>query len=78
MVCWSLIPGRLGQQQQQHDDSWTGDNPLLLAATAGSYVTRLASRQAYKQLGRSMVAGDLIPHLKESVDVMAGGRRPAL
>jgi NAD(P)H-hydrate repair Nnr-like enzyme with NAD(P)H-hydrate dehydratase domain len=85
LVCWSLMLSRLEtqqqqqqeQQQQQQQQSGGGDpslpgtlNPLLLAATAGSYVTRFASYRAYQGLGRSMVAGDLIPHLKEAVDCL--------
>jgi NAD(P)H-hydrate repair Nnr-like enzyme with NAD(P)H-hydrate dehydratase domain len=37
---------------------------MMLAAYGGSLVMRTASRAAFQQQGRAMLAGDIIPHLQ--------------
>lgn len=39
----------------------------MLAAYGGSLIMRSASAAAYKQHGRAMLAGDILPHLQPAL-----------
>jgi hypothetical protein len=56
-MCWTF-PRHPGG-----GDGSAGAGGLLAAAYGGCAVVRAASAAAFRQHGRSMLAGDIIPHL---------------
>ncbi len=54
---------------RQHPGEQLGLPQLLLAAYGGSVVMRAASQLAFQERGRSMLAGDIIPHLHRGFGV---------
>jgi NAD(P)H-hydrate repair Nnr-like enzyme with NAD(P)H-hydrate dehydratase domain len=58
-LCWARLHAR------KHPEEQLGLSPLLLGAYGGSVVMRAASQLAFEEKGRSMLAGDIIPHLRQ-------------
>lgn len=73
-ICWALAQRKQQQQeqQQQQQDAAASLTPLMLAAYGGCLTMRAAAALSYKQLGRSMLAEDMIKQLGDPVLQHAG------
>lgn len=61
-----------------HDGSLDESETLALAAWGGSAITRECSRLAFKEMGRSLQAGDLTDHVHEAFLTVIGEPTPNL
>lgn len=68
----------LERRKEQHQEAAAAGGPatalppLMLAAYGGCLTVRAAAVLTYKQMGRSMVAGDMVSHLGDRVLEHAG------